>query len=215
MVLSAANITNNFETEQAIPEFDAYTISTIYERVTSATTGVATKTFEVLDGFADKDKTVATVRKFNIKLQAMQNKGVDISRLQIRGNASVIAFLNAIKSGTQVFVDVDATEIAVLKGLLMQIPTEFVTVPANRLKTAYDYTTGFKPATGAKDIAVMITDPQAIARPMKRTKIYLKGVDAANNDGDEGDGYTYRQRKYFDVFVLKNKVDGVEFFMSN
>lgn len=209
MTVATANITNEFETEQGIPEWDKYTLSTIYERVTNGSTGVASKTFSAIDE-TDVSKIVEGVLA---KIEAMVDKNVDISKLQIRGKVSLTSVLRGIRDGNVQITGVDAIKLQSLKSYLLQAAS-IIDVPTDRLFTEYDFTSGAVGVgtTGKKKIQLMFSVPNAIARPLKRTKIYLKGE--GNTDGDEGDGYTYRNRKYFDVFVLKNKVDGVEFFIE-
>lgn len=206
-VLSAGNITNEFEETQGIPEWDMYTIGTIYSRVTDLATGVANKTFDALD----ETKPGEIIDKVTAKIEAMIEKSVPISGVQIRGKVNLIAFLKSIRDGDVTITGVDAIKIQVLKAHLQSMG-ELTHVPAERLFTEYNFSNGAVGVggTGKKKVQLMFTHPKAIARVNKRDKIYLKSLDGT--DGDEGDGYTYRNRKYWDVFVLKHKVDAIEFF---
>ena len=74
------------------------------------------------------------------------------------------------------------------------------------MKTAYDFTEGFTPAVGAKQINMMLYHTSAILAPVKVADIYLW------NKGETPDsafGYLYQNRSYSDLFVIKAKVGAI------
>ena len=78
-------------------------------------------------------------------------------------------------------------------------------VPSGRLKTAYDFTDGYAPAVGAKQINMMLVHPSAVLACDKHAYIRLW----APGTHTSGDGYLYQNRKYGDLFVIDTRIKGV------
>lgn len=190
---SAANITRTFLVEHAAPEVDAYRFSKL------ATKAIAkgNKTAEAVD----KD-TVFT------RLKA------DILKVRKYGPSNLIAYLSseamdALERSTEFTRNIDVkaaspggieTRITSIDGVqLVEVWDE------NRFYTAFDFTSGFVPAVGSYKINWLIVAKPAVIAKTKINSIYL----FQPGQHTQGDGYLYQNRMYHDLFVLKNKEDGV------
>jgi len=80
------------------------------------------------------------------------------------------------------------------------------TVPSDRLKTTYDFSEGWTPAEGAKQINMILCHTSGILAPIKVRDIYLW------NKGESPDsafGYLYQNRSFQDLLVIKAKKDAI------
>jgi hypothetical protein len=77
-------------------------------------------------------------------------------------------------------------------------------VPADLMKSSYVFTEGFVPATGAKQINMIIADPMAVAAPVKY-EVAMMSAPTAQSKGK----YLYYERYYYGAFVLANRTAGV------
>lgn len=194
-ILSAANITNVFSTEQAIPELDKYRYSKLYADFTS---------------FGGKvDNTVLTVdnvlQVFDNLMQNMDEAGVPVSGRLLYVTPTVNKLLKEAKD-MQRFINANANT-GSLNRTVHDIDDVTITmVPSDRMQTVYDFTTGAIAGTGSKQINMILVHPTAIIAPIKRSSIYLW----APGTHTEGDGWLYQNRSYTDLFIIKNKVSGVQ-----
>lgn len=193
-VLSAANISADFERTQAIPETDAYRHSKVYaDFVANGGTADITVLTEanVLEVFDDMMTKMddAEVPEEGRVLRVTPA----VSRMLKR--ADEIAKVRMVTSGTTIDRRVHKLD-----------DVEIKKIPASRMKTAYDFSDGFKPATTAKQINMMLTHNEAVITAKKIADIYLrmKGSEAAT-----AYGHLYQNRKYQGCFVIKQKNDGV------
>ena len=83
---------------------------------------------------------------------------------------------------------------------------EIIKVPSARMKTAYDFTTGFVPARGAGQINCIAVHPDSVVARERYS--YIK-MFAPGSDSRTGDGYIYQNRKYGDLFLLNQRIAGV------
>lgn len=83
---------------------------------------------------------------------------------------------------------------------------KLVTVPSFLMKTAYDFTTGFKPSDSAKQINLFLVHPSAILTPNKYAFVGME-APAAGTKGD----YIYYEKEYADVFILNNRTGAIAF----
>lgn len=81
-----------------------------------------------------------------------------------------------------------------------------VTVPTDRMKTVYDFTEGFVPGVGARQIDMALVYPPGVVAPIKRSVIYLFGP----GEQTQVDGWLYQNRLYTDLFVFPNKAVTVQ-----
>jgi len=72
-----------------------------------------------------------------------------------------------------------------------------------RFNTAHDFTEGFTPA--GDNINWIIVYKGAVIAKAKLNSVYF----FAPGQHTQGDGYLYQNRLYHDLFVMKNKADGI------
>ena len=78
-------------------------------------------------------------------------------------------------------------------------------VPAARMKTKYDFTTGCVAATDAKQINWILIHTSCVVCRDKYSyiKLFTPGTDSRT-----ADGYLYQNRCYGDLFLLEKKIEG-------
>ena len=79
-----------------------------------------------------------------------------------------------------------------------------VEVPADMMKTVYDFTTGWAVGDGAVQINLLLVDPMAVAAPIK----YETAMMSAPTAQSKGK-YLYYERYYYGAFVLNQRQAGV------
>lgn len=198
LALAVANITNVFETEQAIPERDSYTFSklfadftTTYSKTADTTTLTAANFLATYDGW----------------MQAMDDANVPMEGRKLYVTPATNKLIKEADGLTRILrVDSDA---AVVRRYVHELDdVEIIQVPSSRMKTAYDFTTGAVPATGAKQINAILVHPDSVVARMRHE--YIR-VFAPGSDSRTGDGYIYQNRAYWDAFLLSQRLDGIQF----
>ena len=194
-VLSAANITAVFNEEQAIPETDAFRYSKLYSE------------------FVDLGGTVNTTELnsnnilfvFDKMMEDMDEAGVPQSGRILKVTPPVYTMLKNAE-GLQRTLDVTGGAKGINRNVRSLDEVTIDTVPSDRMKTAYDFTTGFTPAATADQINMILCHPSAILAPVKVADIYLwnKGQTP-----DSAFGYLYQNRMYTDLFIIKAKIGAV------
>lgn len=196
MVASVANIQTVFEREQAIPETDAYRFSKIYTEFTSKSGTVDTVAITAANA----------LQKFDAWMEAMDDAGVpEEGRLLYVTPAMATVFKEA--QGLTRYLNVNPNNGQVYRNVHSLDDVEIIKVPSARMKTAYDFTTGFTPATGSKQINAILVHPDSVVA--RERYAYIK-MFAPGTDSRTGDGYIYQNRKYGDLFLLNQRVSGVK-----
>lgn len=189
---SAANITRVFLQEHAAPEIDAYRFS----KMATKAIGEGTATGEDLTKstvYAALKRDILSVRKYgpgnlicyisSAAMDALEQAPEFTRQIQVQNQGTAIE-----------------TRVTSLDGV------QLVEVwDANRFHTSYDFTTGFASATGSYSINWVIVYRGSVVAKAKLNSIYL----FQPGQHTQGDGYLYQNRMYHDLFVLKNKADGV------
>lgn len=194
-VLSAANITAVFNQEQAIPELDAFRYSKLYAE------------FVALGGQVDTTPLTEEniLQVFDKMMEAMDEAAVPESGRMLKVTPKVYTMLkNAEK--IQRYIDVSGGVKNINRNVRSLDDVTIVKVPSDRMKTLYDFTEGFVPGDGAKQINMMLYHPSAILAPVKVADIYLW------NKGETPEsafGYLYQNRMYTDLFVIKPKMGAI------
>lgn len=196
LALSVANITNVFETEQAIPERDCYTFSKVYDEFANTYSG--TVDTEAL--------TAANIlEKYDAMMEAMDDASVPMEGRILYVTPAVNKLLKEAQGLTRILrVDSDAARV---RRYVHELDDVTITqVPSARLKTAYDFTDGCVPADGAKQINLMLVQPQSVVARMRHEYIRVFGP---GSDSRTGDGWIYQNRAYWDAFLLSQRTAGV------
>lgn len=196
-VLSAANITNTFEEEQAIPELDAYRFSKIYADYTT--------TFgKTADTTALSEQNVLQV--FDKFMEEMDDASVPTSGRILYVTPATNTMLKRAQE-VQRYISADGKNDGQINRAVRSLDeVKIVVVPSDRLKTEYDFTDGWKAAGSAKQINMILVHPRSIIAVQKHSAIYL----FEPGQHTEGDGYLYQNRRYSDLFLIEKKVDGVK-----
>lgn len=194
-ILSAANVTNVFETEQAIPELDKYRYSKLYT--------------EMLGYGGKADTTALTVSNvlhvYDDLMEKMDEASVPQSGRILYATPTVHKLLKQADEMTR-FINVQSNNGTVDRVVRKLDDVTLVKVPSDRLKTMYDFTDGAEVGVGAKQINMILVHPSAILAPVKHSAIYLWEPGSHTH----GDGWLYQNRRYTDLFVIERKVAGVQ-----
>ena len=196
--LSAANITNTFEHEKAIPETDAYRLSKLYTD------------FNALGETATQDElTAATIlEKFDTLMEEMDEAEVPEDGRILYVTPSIYGIFKQAEKITRMLEVTRDT--AVNRHVRALDDVKIKRIPSGRMKTAYDFTEGFTPASTAKQMNMILVHPSAVIAADKHAYINLW----APGSHTQGDGYLYQNRKYGDLFVLDTRSDGIKINLS-
>lgn len=192
--LSAANITNTFITEQAIPETDCYRLSKLYTE------------FIELGGSASQDATTAAniLEKFDTLMEEMDEDEVP--------EEGRILYLTPpkytlIKQAEKIVRNIELTKSATINRHVRNLDEIVLKrIPSARMKTAYNFTEGYAPATTAKQMDMILVHPKSVIATDKHAYIKLWAPGAHT----QGDGYLYQNRKYGDLFVINTRTEGIK-----
>lgn len=191
--LSAANITNVFEAEHAIPETDAYRISKLYSEFTDASGTV--------------DNTKLTIENilttFDKWMETMDDAEVPVDGRLLYVTPAINTLIKQADKITRM-IDVSAQR-GIDRRVRSLDEVTIKTVPSGRMKSSYDFTDGFTPAEDAVQVNMILVHPSAVIACDKHSYINLW----APGSHTQGDGYLYQNRKYGDLFVLDTRKDGI------
>lgn len=195
MVASIANITRVFNEESKFPEMDAYTVSKIYA--------------DWIAGSKTADTTALT--EANV-LTVFDSLMLNADNARVPANGRILYVTNEVKSmlknAQQItrMINLQNSADTITRKVSRIDEVQVIGVPSGLMKTAYDFTTGYKPATSAKQINMLLVHPSAVITPVK--------YDFAKLDPPSGlsEGkWVYYEESHEDVFVLDHKLDGVQF----
>lgn len=200
MVTSIANITKVFNEEQKFPEMDAYLVSTLYTQwltTIDPDTGVARVA----------DTTVLSISNI---LQTFDKLMLKMDNERVPANGRILYCTHEIKYMIKEAMDA-SRRLSATDGTLARIisridEVEIIGVPKTLMQTAYDFTTGWKTVSSAKQINLFLVHPTAVITPVSYTFAQLDAPSA----GSEGK-YIYFEESFEDAFVLNNKSGAIAF----
>ena len=206
-IKTIAKITDVFNSEQKIPEKDAYIVSKLYAdwSTTNATEGYVGRTadttalttasvlgvFDSLMLAMDNALVPATGRILYVTFEVLKM----LENAQIDANNTLGRQINVESGPKGIDRRVSRLDEVMIKG-----------VPASLMKTAYNFTTGFAPADGAGQINMFLVHPSAVITPEQYEFVKLDDPSAVT----EGK-YIYFEESYEDAFVLNYKADALQF----
>ena len=195
LTLSVANIQNTFETEQAIPEKDCYRFSKLYSELNTHKAGNINTTAITATNFLDE---------FDDLMEAMDEAGVPEEGRILYLTPKMMKIAKKA-DGIQRTIDVSGSSNVVNRKVHSLDDVILKSVPSARMKTAYDFTEGCKPAGSAKQINMILIHTSCVVCRDKYSyiKLFTPGTDSRT-----ADGYLYQNRCYGDLFLLEKKADG-------
>lgn len=195
LALAAANVTNEFETQQAIPETDCYRISKLYADMKSN------------DGKIDN--TVLSeeniLSKIDLAMKEMTENKVPKEGRVLYVTPTVNQYLKDAKE-LQRFLNVNGSNDGKVKRSIVDLDgLKIKEILSARMKTKYDFSDGCKEGVTAKQINFILFHPRSILACDKHQyiKLWPEGTHT------QGDGFLYQNRKYEDLFLIPNRKDGV------
>ena len=200
-VASIANITQVFNETQKFPEMDCYTISKIYSDWTS----VAGE-----DGITHQaDTTVLTTASvlgvFDNLMLKMDNARVPVTG-RILYVTNEVAKLLKTAEGIQRQMDITSGPNGIDRRVNRLDEVQIKPVPAELMKTIYDFTEGWSAGVGAAQINMFLVHPLAVITPVTYEFADLSAPSAVT----EGK-YYYYEESFEDVFILNKKSDAIQF----
>lgn len=195
-VATIANITQVYNEENKFPEMDAYTISKIYEDYT------VLKADEVQKIGLTVDNILST---FDSMMERMAEARVPATGRMLYVTPAVNTLLKQAKELARQLVLTNSSA-SVNRSITNLDQVEIVEVPSDLMKTAYDFTEGWKPGASAKQIQMALIHPLSVITPVNYEFAQLDEPSA----GSEGK-YVYFEESHEDVFILNKKIGGIEF----
>ena len=200
LVTTIANITKVFNEEQKFPEMDAYTVSKIFTDWDALTT-------------TEADTTVITAQNalsvFDQLMLKMDNERVPVNG-RILYTTNEVKYI--LKESEKITRSIDVTDnnnkINRIVNRLDEV--EIIAVPANLMMTKYDFSNGWAPAVGARQINMFLVHPSAVITPVSYTFSQLDEPSA----GSEGK-YIYFEESFEDAFILNKKAGAIQFNVSD
>lgn len=195
MAVTIANITRVFNDEQKIPEMDKYMASKLFAE------------FEAYGGQAD----TTTLTAQNV-LEVFDNLMTEMDEAEVPQEGRILyvtptvykMLKNAESIQRQILVTNNNQQVD--RGVRSLDEVRLVRVPSARMKTVYDFTRGATEGVGAVQINMILIHPLSIVAPQKYEFVSLDTPSART-----GGKYLYYERKYWDVFAIERKVDGIAF----
>lgn len=188
--LAVANVSKVFIEEQVQPEIDAYRFSTLAKSAGTSVTEILT----VDNVYTQLKKALLPVRKYGA-----QNTVGFVS-------SEVMDLLERSKEFTRSITNQNVGTTALESRITSLDGVVLIEVwDDSRFKDSFDFSDGYKPKTGANDINFLLVAKTSVLAIVKENAIYM----FAPGEVGQGDGYLYQNRLYHDLFVLKNKKDGV------
>ena len=193
--LAAANVTNEFETQQGIPETDCYRISKCYSEFKTAGGTV--------DNTALSAENILSI--IDQKMKDMTEAEVPVEGRILYVTPTVEQYIKDAKE-LQRYLNVNGSNDGKVKRAIVNLDgLKIKSILSNRMKTVYDFSDGCKPGGTAKQINMIMFHPKSIlaCEKHKYIKLWPEGTHT------QGDGYLYQNRKYNDLFVIPNRKDGI------
>ena len=192
-VATIANITRVFNELQKVPEQDAY--------MSMKLAGFAA----VHGGTSTESLTSSTIlTEWDKALEYMTNQRVNRDRVRCKITPAAYKLLKQATGMTR-FIEVTNGIRDVDRNIARLDGVEIMEVPADMMKTAYTFTSGWAVNTvTAQQINFVLYDPDAIAAPIVYD-VAMMSPGSAQTKGKD----IYYERYYYDVFMLAQRGAGV------
>ena len=190
-IVTIANITKTFNEFQKVPEMDAY---------------AASKLAAFADAFGGVDGTSLTsaniLDTWDNYIAYMTDQRINRDRLIVHVIPQVYKLLKQAAGLTR-FIEVTNGIQAVDRNIAKLDGVTIVETPSDMMMDSYDFTEGWKAASGASQVNMLFVDPLAIVAPVVYDTSMLTPPSAATKGK-----YVYYERYYYDVFNLLNRQAG-------
>ena len=198
-VATIANVTRVFNELQKIPEQDAY-MSMKLAGFAAAHGGTSTESLTSSTILTEWDKA----------LEYMTNQRVNRDRVRCAMTPAAYKLLKQATGLTR-FIEVTNGIQAVDRNVAKLDGVLITEVPADMMKTAYVFTSGWAVDTvNARQINFILYDPDAIAAPVVYD-VAMMSPGSAQTKGKD----LYYERYYYDVFMLAQRGAGVYAHVGN
>ena len=192
-VATIANVTRVFNELQKVPEQDAY-MSMKLAAFAGAHGGTSTESLTSATILTEWDKA----------LEYMTNQRVNRDRVKCKITPAAYKLLKQATGMTR-FIEVTNGIRDVDRNIARLDGVEIMEVPADMMKTAYIFTSGWAVDTDhAQQINFVLYDPDAIAAPIVYD-VAMMSPGSAQTKGKD----IYYERYYYDVFMLAQRGAGV------
>ena len=201
MATSIGNITAVFVNEELFPEMDKYMASKLYADALAGNKREAA-TYPV--GTAEQ-----VLAEFDKMMEVMDEGEIPEDGRIVYMTPPINTLLKNALTASRQLGTVNANDtINRLINILDNVAK--VVVPSGRMKSAYVFTDGAVAAVGAEQINIILVHPKAILAPIKVESVFID-EPSAKTQGKS----LYYQRKYWDVFVLAQKTNGLQINYTN
>ena len=191
-VATIANVTRVFNEQQKVPEMDAY-MSAKLAGFAAANGGTSSVSLDAGSILTEWDKA----------LEYMTNQRVNRDRVRCKITPAAYKLLKQATGMTR-FIEVTNGINAVDRNIARLDGVTIEEVPADMMKTAYVFTTGWEIASGAQQIDFILYDPDSLAAPIVYD-VAMMSPGTAQTKGKD----LYYERYYYDVFQLAQRKAGV------
>lgn len=198
-VTSIANITEQFNKQEKMPEMDKYMFSKLHSELK----------VEKADNIKESELTASNILSvFDEMMLAMDEAQVPaVGRVLYVGNPVKTILKNAEQLQRQ--IDVTSNNGKIDRAVHSLDDVTIKPVPSSLFKTMYDFTEGAKDVKGAQQIQMMLILPEVMAAPEKYTFAGLDNPSAANSGN-----YLYYEQSYGDVFLMPLRQDGIRMVVA-
>jgi hypothetical protein len=192
-VATIANVTRVFNELQKVPEQDAY-MSMKLAAFAGAHGGTSTESLTSATILTEWDKAI----------EYMTNQRVNRDRVRCKMTPAAYKLLKQATGMTR-FIEVTNGIRDVDRNIARLDGVEIMEVPADMMKTAYTFTSGWAvDSDHAQQINFVLYDPDAIAAPIVYD-VAMMSPGSAQTKGKD----IYYERYYYDVFMLAQRGAGV------
>ncbi len=195
LAVAAANITNTFEEEHAIPEEDCYRISKLYNDYTELGKTADKTVLTTKNILSTYDEYMEELDEAEVPLEGRILYTTPAGERLIK-NAEDVQKIFSLNGGGNGF----------MRAVRSLDDVKIQKLPSSRMKTSYNFTDGCVPGASAKQINMIIVHPKSVLACDKHSYIKLW----APGTHTQGDGFLYQLRKYWDLFVVDTRVDGIK-----
>lgn len=187
-VATIANITKTFNELQKVPEMDAYLAAKLHY-------------------YAEKDRTVLTaaniLQTWDGYLEELTNARVNRDRVVAYMTPGTYKLLKEAAGITR-FIDTADGFRGVDRNVARLDGVSVHEVPADLMKTSYDFSDGWVAADDATQINMILVDPEAVAAPVKY-EVSMMSAPTAQSKGK----YLYYERYYYGAFLIETRENGL------